>query len=205
MEPRIFTPSPIDFNDRGHRLRSGSLLQIGVTGYELSLRNDVNMSSVSCRCTGLFRAGAPDCFVQVHQSQERIKPGFILSCQSLILICLLTSLCNQQEIINRRLNRYLDLSDTILECPGGPLFESDSNKRRGAKTGPLFESPPRPLLKSGLQLLGRCGTHQETISRRPEQVYLPSDPRLEWPGEGPFFEFNLNKCWGQNVFFFYNR
>ena len=32
-----------------------------------------------------------------------------------------------------------------------------------------------PLLKSGLQLLGRYGIHQESISRRPEQVYLPSD------------------------------
>ena len=90
-------------------------------------------------------------------------------------------------------------SDTRLEWPEGPLFESNSNKRRGAKTGPLFESTPRPLLKSGLQPLGRCGTHQEAISRRSEQVYLPSDPRLEWPGEGPLFEFNLNKCWGQNV------
>ena len=65
--------------------------------------------------------------------------------------------------------------------------------------GPIFESPPRPLLKSDLQPLGRCGTHQESISRRPEQVYLPSDPRLEWPGEGPLFLFNFNKCWGQNV------
>ena len=64
---------------------------------------------------------------------------------------------------------------------------------------PLFESPPRLSLKSGLQLLGRYGIHQESISRRPEQVYLPSDPRLEWPGQGPLFEFNLNKCWGQNV------
>ena len=65
--------------------------------------------------------------------------------------------------------------------------------------GPLFESSPRPLLKSDLQLLGRYGTHQQSISRRPEQVYLPSDPRLEWPDEGPLFEINLNKCWGQNV------
>ena len=32
-----------------------------------------------------------------------------------------------------------------------------------------------------------------------EQVYLPSDPRLEWPGERPLFELNLNKCQGQNV------
>ena len=63
-------------------------------------------------------------------------------------------------------------SDTRLEWPReGPLFELDSNKRPGAKTGPLFESPPRPLLKSGLQPLSRYGTHQETISRRPEQMY----------------------------------
>ena len=76
----------------------------------------------------------------------------------------------------------------------GPLFESDSNKRLGAKTGPLFESPPRPLLKSGLQPLGSYGTHQESISSRPEQVYHPSDPRLEWPGEGPLFKFNLKNA-----------
>ena len=30
-------------------------------------------------------------------------------------------------------------------------------------------------------------------------MYLPSDPRLQWAGEGPLFELNLNKCWGQNV------
>ena len=75
-------------------------------------------------------------------------------------------------------------SDTRLEWPReGPLFESDSNKCRGAKTGPLFESARRPLLKSGLQPLGRYGTHQKTISRRPEQMYTPSDTRLEWLGE----------------------
>ena len=54
---------------------------------------------------------------------------------------------NHQEIISRRLEQMQTSSDTKLE---GPLFESDSNKRQGAKTGPLFESPPRPLLKSGL-------------------------------------------------------
>ena len=64
--------------------------------------------------------------------------------------------------------------------------------------GPLFESPVRPLLKSGLQALGRYGIH-ETISGKLEKVYLPSDPRLEWPGEGQLFELNLNKCWAQNV------
>ena len=89
--------------------------------------------------------------------------------------------------------------DTRLEWSGGPLFLSDSNKRRGNTTVTLFESPSGLLLKSGLQPLGSCGTHQETISRRPEQLYLPSDPRLEWPGEGALFEFNLNKFWGQNM------
>ena len=79
-------------------------------------------------------------------------------------------------------------SHTRLEWPGErPLFESDSNKRHGAKTGPLFESLRGSLLKSGLQPLFRYGTHQ-TISGRLEQVYLPSDLILEWPGEGPLFE-----------------
>ena len=74
---------------------------------------------------------------------------------------------NHQEIISRKLEQMYALSDTKLEWPGeGSLFESDSNKRRGPKTGPLFESSTRPLLKSGLQPLGRYGTHQEIISRR---------------------------------------
>ena len=77
----------------------------------------------------------------------------------------------------------------------GPLFQSDSNKRWGSKTGPLLESPPGPLLKSGLQALGRYGTHQETISRRPEQMYTPSDTRLEWLREGPLFKLDSNKHW----------
>ena len=75
------------------------------------------------------------------------------------------------------------------------LSESDSNKRRVVKTGPLFESPPRPLSKSGLQSLGRCGTHQETIGRRPEHMYTPSDTRLEWLGEGLLFMLDSNKHW----------
>ena len=63
---------------------------------------------------------------------------------------------NHQETINRRPEQMYTSFDTRLEWPGeGPLFESDSNKRQGAKTGPLFESPLRPLLKSGLQLLFR--------------------------------------------------
>ena len=42
--------------------------------------------------------------------------------------------------------------------------------------------------------LARYGNHQETISRRPEQMYTSSDTRLEWPGEGPLFESDSNKC-----------
>ena len=45
--------------------------------------------------------------------------------------------------------------------------------------GPLFESPPRPLLKSGLQPLGRYGTHQETIGMRHEQIYTLTQ---DWNG-----------------------
>ena len=57
--------------------------------------------------------------------------------------------------------------------------------------GPLFESSPRPLLKSGLQPLARNGTHRETISRRPEQMYTLSETRLEWPGDGAIIRVGL--------------
>ena len=71
---------------------------------------------------------------------------------------------NNQETISKRPEQMYNSSDTRFEwLEDGPLFESDSNKRQGAKMGPLFESPPRPLLKSGLQPLFRYGTHQ-TIS-----------------------------------------
>ena len=53
---------------------------------------------------------------------------------------------------------------------------------------PQFEFPLGPLLKSGLGPLARYGTHQETLSGRPEQKYLLSDSRLEWPAEGPLFK-----------------
>ena len=58
------------------------------------------------------------------------------------------------------------------------------------------------LLKSCLGPLARYGTHQETMSGRLEQVYLPSDSRLDLSGEGPLFELDFNKWWeggGQNV------
>ena len=47
----------------------------------------------------------------------------------------------------------------------------------------LFEYPPRLLLKSDLGCLFRYGTHQTTNGRL-EQVYLLSEPRLEWFGRG---------------------
>ena len=58
------------------------------------------------------------------------------------------------------------------------------------------------LLKSYLEPLARYSNHQETMSGRLEQVYLPSDSRLEMPGERPLFELDFNKWWeggGQNV------
>ena len=45
---------------------------------------------------------------------------------------------------------------------------------------PLFELSPGLLLKSSLGPLA--------ISGRPEQRYLPCDPRSEWPAEGPLFK-----------------
>ena len=54
----------------------------------------------------------------------------------------------------------------------------------------LFKLSHGQLLKPGLGPLAIYGTHQWTISGRPEQgfyQYLPSDQRLEWPEEGPLF------------------
>ena len=85
-------------------------------------------------------------------------------------------------------------SGTKMEWLGElPLFKSDLNKRCRAKMGPLFESTCAII---EVRLVPLFGTHQ-TISGRLEQMYLPSDLRLEWPGEGPLFELDLNKCQGQ--------
>ena len=70
--------------------------------------------------------------------------------------------------------------DTRLRWPGeGPLFESDLTNAQGA------------LLKSCFGPLARYSTHQKTMSGRLEQVYLPSDSRLDLPGEGPLFELDF--------------
>ena len=72
-----------------------------------------------------------------------------------------------------------------------PLFELDLNEHQWAKTGPLFKSPSRPLLKSGMQPLDRYGTCQETISRRREQMYSPSDTGLEKAWRGAIIQVSL--------------
>ena len=70
-------------------------------------------------------------------------------------------------------------SDTRVEWPREVLlFELDLNKRRGPKTGLLFESPPRSLLKSGQLPLDRYGTW------------------LEWLEEGPLYKSVSNKRQG---------
>ena len=47
------------------------------------------------------------------------------------------------------------------------------------------------LLKSCSGPLARYGTHQETMGGRLEQVYLPSDSRLDLPGEGHYSSWIL--------------
>ena len=55
---------------------------------------------------------------------------------------------------------------------------------------PLFESPPGPLLTSNMD---RFGTHQKTISRRPEQMYSSSDTGLGLAWGGSLFTSVSNK------------
>ena len=64
---------------------------------------------------------------------------------------------------------------------------------------PLFESPPGQLLKSGMRPLDRYGTRQETISKRPEQMYTYLTQGWECLGEGPLFKSVLNKCQGSQT------
>ena len=44
----------------------------------------------------------------------------------------------------------------------------------------------RPYHPSKIWNVRRYGSHQETISRRPKQMYSPSDTGLEWLGEGHY-------------------
>ena len=54
--------------------------------------------------------------------------------------------------------------------------------------GAITEVMPGPL--------ARYGTHQETMPGRLKQVYLPSDSRLDLPGEGTILKLDFNKWWG---------
>ena len=60
-----------------------------------------------------------------------------------------------------------------------------------------YPSPFPGLILKWRETLDRYGTHQETISRRPEQMHTSSDTRLEWlaRGEGPLFKSDSNKRW----------
>ena len=119
----------------------------------------------------LFKLDSNKCWRAKMQPLFKLFPGPLLKSG----MGSLARYGNHQEIISRRLEQMYTSSDTRLEWPReGPLFESDSDKRQGARAGSLFESPPWPLLKSGLHLLFRYGTHQ-TISGRLEEVYLLSD------------------------------
>ena len=81
---------------------------------------------------------------------------------------------------------------------GGAIIQVGHEQMPGVQTVATIQVISGPLLKSGLGLLFRYGTNQ-TINGRFEQVYLPSDPILEWPVEGPLFQLDLKKCRGQNV------
>ena len=62
-----------------------------------------------------------------------------------------------------------------LECPGeGPLFELDSNKRWG-RNAATIRVISLALIEVRPGALGQILPHQETISGRPEQVYLSFD------------------------------
>ena len=70
--------------------------------------------------------------------------------------------------------------------------------------GPLFESPPGPLLTSVMRPLDRYGTHQKTISRRPEQMYSPSDTGLGLAWGGSLFTSVSNKRRGAKLRLLFN-
>ena len=81
---------------------------------------------------------------------------------------------------------------------GGAIIQVGLEQMPGVQTVATIQVISGSLLKSGLGLLFRYGTNQ-TINGRLEQVYLPSDPILEWPAEGPLFQLDLKKFKGQNV------
>ena len=83
-------------------------------------------------------------------------------------------------------------------------MESDLDKRRGPKTEPLFESPLRSLLKSGPLPLDRYGTWKETIRRRLQHMYTPSDTWLEWLGEAHYTSWSRINARGSKLGLLFN-
>ena len=79
----------------------------------------------------------------------------------------------------------------------GPERDHYSSRTEGAKTKALFESLPGPLLTSGMRPLDRYGTRQETISRRPEQMFLHLTQGREWLGRG--YYSGVNEFSGQSI------
>ena len=71
--------------------------------------------------------------------------------------------------------------------------------------GPLFESPPGPLLTSNMRPLDRYGTQQKTISRRPEQMYSPSDTGWDWLAEGHYLRRSRINAAGPNCDYYSNH
>ena len=69
----------------------------------------------------------------------------------------------QETISGRPEQVYLPLTKIGMTWGGGALFESESNKHRGAKMRPLFKLAHGQLLKSSLGPLARHCIHQETI------------------------------------------
>ena len=65
--------------------------------------------------------------------------------------------------------------------------------------GPLFESPPGPLLTLDMRPLDRYGTHQKTMSRRLGQMYSPSDTGLGMAWVGSLFTSVSNKSRGAKL------
>ena len=71
---------------------------------------------------------------------------------------------------------------------GGPLFELDSNKRWGPNCDYHSSYP-----------LGRYCTHQDIISGRPEQVYLPFDKDLNDLERGYYLIRTRINAWGAKM------
>ena len=96
--------------------------------------------------------------------------------------------CTHRKTISGTPEQVYLLSGPRLEWAGeGQLFKSDTNKRQGPNMQPQFKSS-RVITEVRPEALGQIWYPPGGRSRRPEQKYLPSDQRLEWPAKGPLFK-----------------